>query len=129
MAQALSGSQLYHNNEIVEYMPNSLKYELGTPERKVDPQVVGNSSVVNVISEDYATAKAMISFDLKTTTENEAKLQTMIDNFDNNVFKIVSNDGVTRVFQNAVVINKPEIDTGADGVISIEIESSQAAIG
>ena len=47
---------------------------------------------------------------------------------DANVFKVISVDGKTRVFQSAVIVNKPEFDTGADGVISVELESAPAVV-
>lgn len=126
MANALTGSELYGNNELVEYIPNSLTYNLGSPERTLTTQVVGGGEVSQVATEDYSTSKSMVKFDLKTTSENEAKVIGWVKAFDANVFKVVSRDGVTRVFQGAIVINKPEFDTGADGVISVEIEASQA---
>lgn len=128
MANALSGSTLYANNEVITYMPNSLIYDIGSPERIVAPQVVGNGAVENVTTEDFSTSKGKITFDLKTTSENEEVVQTWIDNVDSNVFRIVSSDDKSRNFQGAVVINKPEFDTGADGVISIEIESARAVV-
>lgn len=123
---SLSGAQLLVNNETIPYMANSLKFNLGNPERKVDPQVVGNGRVNNVVSEDFATAKSMIMFDLKSTATNETSLQAWIQNVEQNVIKVISPDGSIRVFENCVVINKPEIDTGADGVFSVDFEGEQA---
>lgn len=128
MATAVNGATLYGNNDVVTYMPNSLTYDIGKAERTVTPQIVGNGSVENITTEDFSTAKAMLKFDLKTTSENEALVIGWLDNFDSNVFKVVSSDGKTRVFEKSVIINKPEFDTSSDGVISIEIESSQAAV-
>lgn len=129
MNTALSGSVLQVNNETTAYMANSLKYTRGTPERKLDPQVVGNGAVVNVATEDYSTAKGMVSFDLKTTSENELLVNDWVENFDENAIKIISSDGVARIFQKATIINKPEFDTGSDGIISIEFETEQAVSG
>ena len=126
MANALTGAELYGNNELVEYIPNSLTYNLGTPERSLTTQVVGGGEVSQVATEDYSTAKSMVKFDLKTTSENESRVIGWVQAFDSNVFKVVSRDGVSRVFQGAIIINKPEFDTGSDGVISVEIEASQA---
>jgi hypothetical protein len=128
MATAINGATLYGNNDVVVYMPNSLTYDIGKAERTVTPQIVGNGTVENVVTEDFSTAKGKLQFDLKTTSENEALVIGWLDNFDSNVFKVVSTDGKTRVFEKSVIINKPEFDTSSDGVISIEIESSQAAI-
>ena len=124
MSIALSGSTLYVNNEIWPYVPNSLKWDFGNPEVSVDPQVVGGGLVENVNSKDYSTAKAKIMWDSKSTSENETKLTSLIENFDQNLIKIVDPSGGSRIFENSVVINKPEVDSGSDGVFSIEIESS-----
>lgn len=129
MANPLTGAALYANNENIPYIPNSLVYDLGTAERVVTSQVIGNGATVNVATENYETAKGMIKFDLKSTSENEAFVLTWISNFDANVFKVVSSDGRARIFQSATVINKPEFDTGSDGVISVEIESAPVAVG
>ena len=129
MATALSGSRLIINNETIEYMANSLKYDLGNAEVKVDPQVIGDGAVTNVPSRDFSTAKSKVMFDLKSTSENEEKVIAFIELFASNVIKIVSSDSVTRVFESATIINKPEFDTGADGVIPIEFECSVAVVG
>lgn len=125
---ALSGATLYANNQIVSYTPNTLTYDLGTPERLVSPQVIGGGAVTNVVTEDYSTSKSMLKFDVKTTSENEEIVLNLIDSFDQNVMKVVSAEGKTRIFQNAAVVNKPEFDTGSDGVISVEMESSPAVV-
>lgn len=129
MPNALSGSQLIINNEIIPYQSNSLKFDSGTPERKVDPQVVGGGGVENVTTEDFSTAKSKISVDLKTTSQNEVLINGWVTNFDQNLIKIISNDGVARIFENATLINKPEFDTGADGIISLEFECAPSVFG
>jgi len=128
MANALAGAALIINNETIPYVPNSLKYDVGNPERKVEPQVVGGGAVTNVVTEDFATAKSKIMFDLKTTTENEQLFLGWVENFEDNLVKIVSNDGKSRVFELATIINKPEFDTGADGIASIEFESNRSVV-
>ncbi len=129
MANALTGAILLINNETQEYFPNSLKFDMGSPERKVDPQVIGGGRVVNVATEDYSTAKGKVMFDLKTTSENEEAISGWVSNFDQNLIKVTSNDGVSRIFENATIINKPEFDTGSDGIISIEFETAQGVFG
>ena len=122
MANVLSGATLYINNELIAYIPNSLKYKLGNPERNVSPQVTGNGNTDNITTEDFSTQKSELMFDLKTTSENEVFVQNWIELIDGNVAKVVSTDGVARIFQKATVINNPEFDTGSDGVISMEME-------
>jgi len=128
MTQGLSDSTLYVNNELIPYEPNSLKYEDGVPERKVNPQVVGGGATTNVTNDDFTTAMGKVTFDMKSTSINEILEGDWKANFENNVVRIVSTDGVSRVFQEAVVVNKVEVDLGADGVISIEFNSLPAAI-
>lgn len=129
MAKALSGAKLIINNETIGYSANSLKYDAGNPERKVSPQVIGGGGVTNVVTEDFETAKSKIMFDLKTTSENEVLINGWVSAFDENAIKIVSSDGAARIFENAVIINKPEFDTGADGIIGVEFESSVRLFG
>lgn len=128
MTQGLADSALYINNEIIPYEANSLSYMGGTPERTVTPQVVGAGAVTNVVNEDFTTAKGEVKFELKPTSLNEELVQDWIQNVDANVVKIVSTEGKSRVFQAAVVINKPEFNLGSDGTVAIEIESNRAAI-
>jgi len=128
MTQGLSDAALYVNNEIIPYESNSLKYEDGTPERKVSPQVIGAGDTVNVNNEDFSTAMGKVTFDLKSTSINETLLGDWQANFENNVIRIVSTDGVSRVFQQAVIVNKVEVNLGVDGVIPIEFNSLRAAI-
>lgn len=129
MTTALSGASLYINNEIVPYMSNSLKFVPGKPERKVDPQVVGDGNVENVATEDFSTAKSKVVFDLKTTIENETLYNAWHDLFDANLIKIISKDGTSRIYENCTIINQPEFDTGSDGVASIEFEGAQSVFG
>ena len=126
---ALSGMTFIINNDIWAYVPNSLKFKEGHPERSVNPQVVGDGAVENEVSENYETLKGSVTVDLKTTTENEIKVNRVQRNFDQNLIKLVSPDGKTRVFENAVVINDPEFDAGADGVVTVEFESKPAVLG
>ena len=129
MSNAIHGSTLEINNNVIPYVPNSLVYDFGTPEVSVDPQIIGDGAVENIYSENFETAKSKVTVDLKSTSENEARLQSFTDNFDQNLIKIIARDGTARIFENAVVINKPEINTGSDGVISIEFESRQSLKG
>jgi hypothetical protein len=130
MANALSGETLIINNETIAYMPNSLVYDFGNPEVTVEPQIIGGGAVTNTYSRDFSTAKSKVTFDLKSTVENKDKVRVWINNFSNNLIKIVAPDGnSSEIVENSVVINKPEINSSADGVISIEFEAAPAVKG
>lgn len=126
-ATSLSVIESYMNDELIKIEPNSFMYDLGNPEITVRPQVSGNN-IENVYTKNFETAKSKFSFDLATTSENESRILDWIDNFSANVFRAVSTDGITRVFQQCALINKPEFNTGSDGVVSVEFESLPAVV-
>lgn len=129
MTVGLADSALYVNNELIPYEAGSLGYIGGTPERKVSPQNAGNGNTVNVVNEDISTAVGEVKFEMKPTTQNEEQVDVWIENLDQNVVKIVSKDGTSRVFQSAVVTNRPEWNLGSDATVSIEIKSDPVARG
>jgi hypothetical protein len=121
--QAIFDATLYVNNEVIPYMPNSLKIIGGKGERVVSAQVSGGGGTENVVSENVETKKGKVSFDLKSTIQNKTNVKGWSRNFDANVIRIVHRDGISFIYQNAVLINDPEFDLGADGIASCEFES------
>lgn len=126
MAKAVSGAALYINNEIVPYEPETLIISKGNPEAKQSPQVVGNGRTENVYSRDYSTAFGEIKFDLRSTSDNDNLVDDWIALEDAIAVRVVYPDGVTAIFESAAVTNKIEVDTGNDGMISVEMQSEPA---
>jgi hypothetical protein len=128
MATALSGSTLLINNEAIAYVPNSLMENEGNPEAQLRAEVIGDGAVDYVGVRDYTTAKAPVKFDLISTIENRQLVRAWIQNFDQNVIKTISPDGTAAVYENALITNQVEIDTGNDGNITVEFEAKQPLV-
>jgi len=125
MATALSGAQLIINNEVIAYVPNSLMENEGNPESELRSEVVGDGEVQYVAVRDFTTAKAPVKFDLISTIENRVLVRGWIDNFAANVIKTVALEGTTAVYENSLITNQVEIDTGKDGNITVEFEGKR----
>lgn len=119
----VGGTLIDGDNNVVPIVPNSFEFNPGNPERSVLPQVTGNGDVENVVSEDYTTAKSDFKFMLYATDENIERVLKYKDNFSNNAFKFISEDNVTYLFKNAVLVNNPNITVSTDGEISPEFQS------
>ena len=127
MSIGYSGGGLSANNEIVQYLPNTLSFDKGTPEKNVRPQVVGDGRVVNVTTSNFETAKSMLKFDMISNSNNIAQLDSWVANDGENVLTYTpEDDGDPIVFRGMTVINKPEITISQDGQFSVELEGNPA---
>lgn len=124
--QALSIVSVIVNNEVVSIKPNSFSFTEGFGERKVRAQSAGPGSTSNVTSEDIETQFSMCKFMLYTTAAHVNLVRRWQANFDQN--KVTASDeGITRSFENAIIINNPEVNIGVDGEIEVEFQSDPAA--
>ena len=118
------------NNEIIDYMPNTLVVTLGKGESKVDPQIAGGGGVSMVYSQDVSTQKSKVNFEMKTTPENIELLQTWMNNLNANFINVIDDQSEkSYIFEQGAVINDPELNSGVDGTISVEFESKPLTIG
>lgn len=127
MSIGYSGGGLTANNEVVEYLPNTLSFDKGTPEKNVRPQVIGGGRVRNITTSNFETAKSMLKFDMISTSDNIEILDRWTSNDGGNVFTYTPEDGGDPiVFRGMTVINKPEVTVSQDSSLSIELEGDPA---
>lgn len=129
MDRAISGTELKINNETISYEPNTLVYGSGKGDRKVSPQVDGGGRVSHVFSNDISTAFGMVKFSLRVTVNNRRKYETLHTNEEKNVIKLTMPDGTPEIFEEMAIVNQPEFDAGVDGLIELEFNGSQSALG
>lgn len=127
MTQAIYGPTLIINNVPIDYEPNSLTFDEGKGERKQSPQVSGTDSVTMVYSEDISTKKGMVKFEVRTTADKLEQKREWELLKDANVITIVQN-GTSRSFEQAAVINPIEVQTGVDAMMEVVFESLPATL-
>ncbi len=125
MAKTLSVSSLIHNNLTIRIVPNSLMYTEGFGERNVRTQSGGGGDIEVVSSQDAETQFSTLKFSLYPTPENIERARQMAANFDKNVFNIID-EGLTRTFNNATLVNDPEVAIGADTTFELEFKTSKS---
>lgn len=122
---ALVNPNLVVNNEPVAYKPNSMSYNDGFAEVNVRTKTTGGGNVQTIATQDVETKRGMIKFTILSEAESVERIKEWMENLQNNVIEI-SQDGFTRTFTSAIVINRPDVATGMDGEIEVEFESEPA---
>ena len=110
----------------VPLVPNSLSFTPGSGEQMVKVASLGGGAVDTVYCDNVESKKGGVKFNMYAD-------KTSIEAVDN--FKIMKNtilitlslktkagDLFTRVFRSMALINHPEVQLQADGVISLEFE-------
>ena len=121
MSGALYSPAIVVNNVTVAIKPNSFAYTEGNGERKIRVASSGGSATQNCMSEDFETAFSMCKFTVYATLDNVALVKTWLTNKDANVVQASDElTGFTRTFQEALIINNPEVALGVDGEIEVE---------
>jgi len=119
--KALSVPLLVINNVTVPYMPNSLTYTEGTPEKKIRAQTGGGGSIQMVSSVNVETQFSNVKFSVYDTVANIEMVKGWVNNdFDNAIS--ITDTNFTRHGSNAGIINKYEVTTGMDGKIDVEFQ-------
>ena len=124
--QALSTPTLVVNNVVIAYVPGTLTFTEGNPEKKIRIQTGGGGSIDRVSSIDVTTKFSDVKFQLLNTAYNIDLVKTWVNNDFNNAISI-TDSGLTRHGSNAAIINKYEVSTGVDGKIDVEFQCDSLA--
>ncbi len=111
------------NDEVVAIVPNSLKFTEGFGEQTVRAASAGGNSTEQVFSQDIEGALGKVMFDIHTTPANVALQRSWQANLNRNVVVVAGSTdegSVERAFTQCAMVNDPEIEVGAEGVINIE---------
>ena len=119
--KSLSTPFLMINNVLVPYIAGSLTFTEGTPEKKVRTQTGGGGSMQRVSSIDVTTQFSEVKFQLLNTVANVELARTWVNNEFDNAISITDAE-FTRYGSDAGIVNKYEVETGIDGMISVEFQ-------
>lgn len=130
MSIALADAQVTVNDEPISIVPNSITFTEGLGEQTMRAASTGGGSVEQVYATNVETNFAMVNFAVYNDIDSIENLRIWKVNQNNNVITITGGtpDGktITRTFQQAAILNDPEINLGADTQIDIEFKTSQA---
>ncbi len=110
------------NGQNIAIVANSFSYMDGDPERLLSPQSAGGGAVEMVESTDISTAFGEFNFSLRNTNENLNLIREWKDNRSNNVVSI-SAPGFSRVFEEAILMNKVSVGLSSDGQSDLSWQS------
>lgn len=119
--QSLSTPTLVVNNVSIPYVPGTLTFTEGTPEKKIRTQTGGGGSIQRVFSIDVTTQFSDVKFQLLDTAANIEMVLGWVKNDFNNSISI-TDTGLSRYGSNAGITNKYEVTTGIDGKIDVEFQ-------
>lgn len=125
MSDGLYAPAVVVNNVPISIKPNSFTYKDGFGERKVRVASTGGGSRQLVTTQDVETQKGYCKFILLTTRENADIVREWLANGSSNTIEAVEG-AWSRTFQQAIVMNDPEVGTGIDGEVEVEFESEPA---
>lgn len=124
--EAIATAQVAINNEVIAYVPNTLKFSDGFGEYTQRAGVVGSGRSEVVFSENAEGKKGKCSFEMFPTADNIEVIRSWKAGRAGNVIEILAT-GMQRSFTGAAIINDVENQIGADTTISIEWESDPAS--
>jgi len=122
---ALSTPTIVVNNTPVAIKPNSFSYTEGFGERNVRVASAGGSAKETIITENVETQMSMVKFTLYTTTDNINLSRILAANLASNTIE-VSDNGFTRTFSRAIIVNDFEVSAGVDGEFELEFKTVAA---
>lgn len=122
---AISTPTVVLNNIPVAIKPNSFSYTEGFGERNVRVASAGGSAKETIITENVETQMSMVKFMLYTTSDNLTLARELAANLDANTIE-VSDNGFTRTFSRAIIVNDFEIAAGVDGEFELEFKTVAA---
>lgn len=123
--RALSNPQIVINNQVVQYVPNSVSFKEGKGEYKLRPHTSGGQQVSNVLTQDLSTRKSMLKLKFLPTTENIEYASQWKGNLNRNSILITEED-FTRTINNAAITNDYEVAIGADAEFELSFEGDTA---
>ena len=125
-ALGLTDPVIIINNEQIEYVPNSLEYQLGEGERKVETQTAGGGLVSVVVTEDATTNKSMVKFEMRSTLENFDLVDSWTGLGANHIILADAASGFKQVFDFMTMTGHPSRKLAADGKVECEFQGARA---
>lgn len=122
---AISSPTLVVNNQVVDVVPNSIKFTEGKGEQSVRPASNGGASVKNIYSDNIEMKKSMVSFAVYPTNEIIDLLRTWKSNINANAI-VIASSSFTRTIVRAALISNYEVPLGADTQIDLDFEGDPA---
>lgn len=127
MSRRIATPQALINNNVIAIVPNTFVYTEGLGEQIVAVASTGGGGTQITTSNNVETNKSKVMFDVFSTKENIDFFRGVKSNSGLNVFQVSDPDSdFARTITNATIINDYEINLGAEGNISIEIEGSKS---
>ena len=120
------------NGAPLAIVPNSSKFDEGQPAKNIRAAQVGNT-VVQDFSQNMEEAFSNFSFSLLPTVDNINLVRELQILNNTNLVTCTGTETVlgvekqlVRTFNNAAIMNKPEINLGADGELEVVWRSDAA---
>ena len=133
MAIAISNPSIRINDETISIVPNSVMVTLGGGEVNSRAASAGGNAIEIVHSSNAETKVGKINFDVYPTPDAISKITTWQRSIGANTAQVVGNlsDGsqFSLTMDTASLINDPELELSADGVISLEFSGAPVAFG
>jgi len=124
--KALTTPQITVNNTTFSIVPNSFSYTEGFGEQALRTQSAGGAQVTNVYSDNAETKMSSVKFQMFNTAENISNIRTWKANLNQNAISATDEDGFTRFFNSAALVNDYEVNLGADTTIDLEFMTDAA---
>lgn len=123
----ISAPSIKLNNNVIAIVPNTFMYTEGRGEDNVSVASAGGNATELITSTNIEEYKSKASFEVYSTKKNIDFLRAVKTNTGKNVLEFFdTEDGFSRTITFATIVNNYEINLGAEGTISIEIEGNQA---
>lgn len=120
----IAAPQLMLNNVNIAIIPNTFKYTEGLGEQTMKTASAGGGSVVQVIADDASKKKSKCEFQFYADASLIALTKTVKQNLNRNIISGVDpQSDWSRTFQQAILVNDYEIETGPDGKLTLQFES------
>jgi hypothetical protein len=130
--KAISNATVQINDETISIVPNSLVVTLGRGETNVRAASAGGGTITTVHTENAENKIAKITFDVYPEKVSVQQIDEWKQNIGGNTAKILSrvaNDPFTMSMVGASLMNDPEMNLTADGVVSLEFMGDPIQFG
>lgn len=119
--QLINDLQLVINDELIAYVPKSLKYTSSTAKVEVKALTTGGTGTSSVHSLDATESLSKVSFDIKATKQTLKSLNVWFSQIAKNVIELSSANGdIAGAFVGMSLIEMPMLEFGADANITVE---------
>jgi len=121
MAQKIiTNAQIHINDELILFVPNSLKYIKNTAKTEISSLTAGGNSVISVHSLDISEAVGQVKFSIKATDRSIELLDEWSSKTAENVIELSSLNGVIAVaFTGMSLEEVPDMELGAKAEIEV----------